>query len=310
MNKPLRFLLEHLIDYAGLFPPAELTMAEAAGNYAAYRQSEHNWMLGKFIVPASRLDEFEQAAAEYWPRDDADGNWKLSVLGGANLEADIARINSFSRRRTVGEGAGVMIDTIEFRASSIAEIEAAMRVMRTSDLALTCFIEIPINDDPKELGELIKAIGAEGAFAKVRTGGVTADAFPSSQNLARFISICAEEDVGFKATAGLHHPLRSVNRLTYTPDSPSAMMHGFLNVFLAAAFAQNGMDAQRLAELLEETSPAAFRFESGCVYWRDEMLVVGHLRNARNLFAIAFGSCSFTEPIEDLQRLHLLDSPK
>ncbi|MEP7336727.1 MAG: hypothetical protein ABI977_03100, partial [Acidobacteriota bacterium] len=238
--KTIRFLLEHLIDYAGLFPPAELTMAEAVKNYAAYRQSERAWMLGRFIVPAARLDEFEQAASEYWPRDTEDGFWKLSVLAGANLEADIAHVNRFSRRQTVGEGGSVMpilIDTIEFKAATIAEIEAAMRVMRTSDLALTCFIEIPIGDDPREL---IKVIGAEGAFAKVRTGGVVVNAFPSAHDLASFISICAEEDVGFKATAGLHHPLRSVDRLTYKPDSDSAMMHGFLNVFLAAAFAQNG----------------------------------------------------------------------
>ena len=301
MNKPLRFLLENLIDYAGLFPPAELPMAEAVRNFAAYRQSEHSWMLGKFIVPASRLEEFEQAAVAFWPSDSENGFWKLSTLGGTNLQDDLAQINRFSRRRTVGEtAAAVMIDTIEFKASTAAEIQAAMQIMHPT---LTCFIEIPINDDPTEL---IRTIGAEGAFAKVRTGGVTADAFPSSQNLARFIAACAEEDVAFKATAGLHHPLRSVNRLTYKPDSASAMMHGFLNVFLAAAFAQNGLSAERLAEMLEETSLAAFRFEEGCVYWRDEMLVVGHIRNARHLFSMSFGSCSFTEPIEDLQRLNLL----
>ena len=301
MNKPLRFLLENLIDYAGLFPPAELPMAEAVRNFAAYRQSEHSWMLGKFIVPASRLEEFEQAAVAFWPSDSEKGFWKLSTLGGTNLQDDRAQINRFSRRRTVGEtAAAVMIDTIEFKASTAAEIQAAMQIMHPT---LTCFIEIPINDDPTEL---IRTIGAEGAFAKVRTGGVTADAFPSSQNLARFIAACAEEDVAFKATAGLHHPLRSVNRLTYKPDSASAMMHGFLNVFLAAAFAQNGLSAERLAEMLEETSLAAFRFEEGCVYWRDEMLVVGHIRNARHLFSMSFGSCSFTEPIEDLQRLNLL----
>ena len=301
MNKPLRFLLENLIDYAGLFPPAELPMAEAVMNFAAYRQSEHSWMLGKFIVPASRLEEFEQAAVAFWPSDSEKGFWKLSTLGGTNLQDDLAQINRFSRRRTVGEtAAAVMIDTIEFKASTAAEIQAAMQIMHPT---LTCFIEIPINDDPTEL---IRTIGAEGAFAKVRTGGVTADAFPSSQNLARFIAACAEEDVAFKATAGLHHPLRSVNRLTYKPDSASAMMHGFLNVFLAAAFAQNGLSAERLAEMLEETSLAAFRFEEGCVYWRDEMLVVGHIRNARHLFSMSFGSCSFTEPIEDLQRLNLL----
>lgn len=298
--KTIRFLLEKLIDYAGLFPPAELTMAEAVRDYAEYRRGEHSWMLGRFIVPVSRLDEFEQAAAEYWPRESDDGYWKLSVLGGANLESDIARINSFSRRFTVAESRPVMIDTIEFKAANVAELEGAMRVMHPT---LTCFVEIPINDDPREL---IKAIGAEGAFAKARTGTVTADGFPSSQNLARFIATCAEEDVTFKATAGLHHPLRSVNRLTYKPDSASAMMHGFLNVFLAAAFAQNGMSVERLTELLNETSPEAFRFEQDSVFWRDEMLVVAHIRNMRNLFAISFGSCSFTEPIEDLQRLNLL----
>ncbi|MFN0108288.1 MAG: hypothetical protein ACKVZH_05475 [Blastocatellia bacterium] len=300
MNKSLRFLLENLIDYAGLFPPAELPMAEAVRNYAAYRQNEHAWMLGKFIVPAARLEEFEQAAASCWPRNGENGFWKLSALGSANLQDDLANINRFSRRRTVGEtAAAVMIDTIEFKASTVAEIQAAMRLMHPT---LTCFIEIPINDDPREL---IQAIGEQGAFAKVRTGGVTAEAFPSSQNLARFIATCAEEDVAFKATAGLHHPLRSMNRLTYKPDSDLAMMHGFLNVFLAAAFAQNGLDTEQLAEMLEETSPEAFRFEEGCVYWRDEMLVVGHIRNSRNLFSISFGSCSFTEPVEDLQRLQL-----
>ena len=90
--KTIRFLFENLIDYAGLFPPAELTMAEAARNYAAYRQSEHSWILGKFIVPVSRLDEFEQAAAEFWPRDGEDGWWKLSALGGSDLQDDLSSI--------------------------------------------------------------------------------------------------------------------------------------------------------------------------------------------------------------------------
>lgn len=298
MKQSLRILLEHLIDYAGLFPPAALGMAEAVSNYAAYRQDEHSWMLGRFIVPAARLDEFEQAAAEYWPRANEDGQWKLSVLGGNDLKADLARINSFNQQRQSGaSAAAVMIDAIEIKATTIAEIEAARRVMPSP---LTCYIEIPIADDPTEL---IKAIAEAGALAKVRTGGVTADGFPSSRDLARFMAVCAREDVGFKATAGLHHPLRAVNRLTYEPNSATALMHGFLNVFVAAAFAQHGLDAARLVEVLEEKAPAAFQFDEGSVSWRDEMVVRGQLRNARRLFALSFGSCSFTEPIEDLQRL-------
>jgi hypothetical protein len=193
-----------------------------------------------------------------------------------------------------------IIDTIETKAESSSEIVAAKKLIPEK---LTTYFEIPIHDDPTEL---IQTIGAEGAFAKVRTGGVTADAFPSSQNLARFLAICAKEDVGFKATAGLHHPLRSVNRLTYQPDSASAMMHGFLNVFLAAAFAQNGASVEQLVEILEETSLDAFQIEERSITWRNEMVVIGHIRNARSLFSTSFGSCSFTEPIEDLQRLQLL----
>ena len=59
---PLRILLRGLIDYAGLFPPASLDMADAVRNYAAYREGEHAWALGRFVVPAARLEEFERVA--------------------------------------------------------------------------------------------------------------------------------------------------------------------------------------------------------------------------------------------------------
>ena len=54
----LRALLEEVIDYAGLFPPSQLSMQEAVVNYAAYRSGELGWMLGRFVVPTARLDEF------------------------------------------------------------------------------------------------------------------------------------------------------------------------------------------------------------------------------------------------------------
>jgi hypothetical protein len=170
-------------------------------------------------------------------------------------------------------------------------------------VGLTAYFEIPLKEDPAELSA---TLAQTGGLAKGRTGGVTAEAFPSAFELARFIAACAKEEVPFKATAGLHHPLRGEYRLTYAPDSPTATMHGFLNVFLAAGFAQNGMDVEQLVEVLEERSPTAFTFESGRVVWRGEQLVRAHLINARHLAALAFGSCSFTEPIEDLQKLGLL----
>jgi hypothetical protein len=300
----LRDLLLGLIDYAGLFPPAALDMPTAARKYAEYREGEYRWALGRIVVPVARLDEFEEAVEGILPDGGWEGNefWRLSALVGGDLPSDLNRIAEFNKKyATLDSPAGVaIIDTIEIKAARPADIEDAMKLTPTN---LTPYFEIPIGGDPTEL---IKSVAETEARAKVRTGGVTADAFPSSFDLARFIKICAEEDVPFKATAGLHHPLRSVNRLTYEPDSASAMMHGFLNVFLAAAFAQSGMDVDKIVELLEEKSPDAFQFNSGGVTWRDEMIVRGQLRNSRNLLAIAFGSCSFEEPIEDLKKIGLL----
>ncbi|QQS45005.1 MAG: hypothetical protein IPM66_13615 [Acidobacteriota bacterium] len=280
-----------MIDYAGLFPPAGLGMQAAVENYARYRKSEFAWMLGRFIAPVSRLAEFESAAASV-----ESGAWRLSALVGDDIRADIERIRMFNLKN---EGR-FEIDVIELKAAFPADIRAAIDVMPAG---LTPYFEIPIAEDPLEM---IRAIGQAGGRAKVRTGGVTADGIPPTIDLARFIKTCAEEDVAFKATAGLHHPIRAPYRLTYAPDSPTAVMHGFLNVFLAASFAYNGMDIDRLVAVLEETAPSAFEFESGSVQWRDQMVVRGQLRVTRSEFAIAFGSCSFEEPVEDLKRMSLI----
>jgi hypothetical protein len=304
MINSLRDLLLGLIDYAGLFPPAALDMPAAMRKYAEYRESEYRWALGRFVVPVARLDEFEEAAVGILPGAGLEGDdfWRLSALGGGDLSSDLNRIAEFNQKHAPPDSSvgAAVIDAIEIKAEQSADVENAMGLMPAK---LTHYFEIPISDDPTEL---IKSIAETEARAKMRTGGLTAEAFRSSFNLARFIKVCAEEDVPFKATAGLHHPLRSVNKLTYAPDSATAMMHGFLNVFLAAAFAQNGMEVDRLVELLEEKSPEAFQFDSGGVTWRDEMIVRGQLRNSRNLLAIAFGSCSFEEPIEDLKKIGLL----
>jgi hypothetical protein len=296
MLKSIQSLLNGLIDYAGLFPPAALDMPVAARSYAAYRNGEHAWMLGRFIVPVSRLAEFEAAATDYLPAPGAGEAWLLSALGGTDLNADLLEIIEFNQRHEQK----ALIDTLEIKTADPAEIQRATELAR-GELAIYC--EILIAADPTES---VNALADAEARAKVRTGGVTPDVFPSSHDLARFIATCAQADVPFKATAGLHHPLRSINRLTYEPDSASALMHGFLNVFIAAGFAQFGMETELLVEILEERSPEAFVFDGGGVRWREQDLVLAHLRNTRSLFALSFGSCSFAEPVEELQRLGLL----
>ncbi len=138
------------------------------------------------------------------------------------------------------------------------------------------------------------------AFAKIRTGGIVPEAIPSLERVADFIVQCAELHLPFKATAGLHHPVRGRYSLTYGPGAPTAVMHGFLNVFLAAAFAWRGQ--REICALLAETDPAAFRFDESA-HWRDWSLGAEEVSNARRSFAHSFGSCSFEEPVGSLQDL-------
>ena len=157
------------------------------------------------------------------------------------------------------------------------------------------YCEVPIGD----LDEVKRA----GCFAKLRTGGVKPEAIPAVGDVAAFIVACAERRLPFKATAGLHHPVRAPHPLTYEADAPRAVMHGFLNVFLAAAFAWHG--DRDLEPVLAETDPAAFRFDERA-HWRDRSLDADQVREARQQFAHSFGSCSFEEPVRDLEALGLL----
>ncbi len=294
----LRTLLHHVIDYAGLFPPASLSMTDAVTNYAHYLQSPHRWALARFIVPISRLEEFSNAVHALAP-DLRNQTWHLSALVGTDINSELQAIDMFNARFSRAPRS-MLIDAIELKASSVEEIERL-----NLPPSIVSFIEIPIAHNP---APLLEAIKQKSARAKVRTGGVVADSFPSPSDLARFIFLCAKHQLAFKATAGLHHPIRATYRLTYAPDSPSGTMFGFLNVFLASAFAYSGMAESDLADLLSETDLAQFSFSEAHARWRTHTLDASMLERARAQFAIAFGSCSFEEPIEDLKKHHLLHS--
>jgi len=157
------------------------------------------------------------------------------------------------------------------------------------DLRAT-YYEVPLAEIPR-------------GFAKIRTGGLTPDAIPTTAALASFLSDAAARRLPFKATAGLHHPIRSVRALTYAADSPRATMHGFLNVFIAATFAWHGADS---AEVLEETDITAFRFDDEALTYRGRRLITEQIAAGRRDFAHSFGSCSFEQPVSELREAGLL----
>ncbi len=224
----MRALLEGVVDYAGLFPPAGLGMADAVRNYAEYRRGAARWMLGRFIVPVRRLDELAHAAEPHLPRRPSDDAWPLSALAGDDLASDVRAIGEFNCSHAAAAAPAAVVDTVELRAAAVGQIEEAARVMPEW---LTGYVEVPLEPDP---APLIDAIGHAGLRAKARTGGVTPDAIPASALVARFLAACVRRRVPFKATAGLHHPVRAEHPLTYDADAPRALMHGYLNLFVAA----------------------------------------------------------------------------
>jgi hypothetical protein len=121
--------------------------------------------------------------------------------------------------------------------------------------------------------------------------------------VARFLAACVEARVPFKATAGLHHPIRGEHALTYAPDSARATMHGFLNVFIGAAWLSAGGDEGTAREMLEERNPSAFLIDDAGVMWRTHRLRPDQLARVRTAGMMSFGSCSFREPLDDLSAL-------
>jgi hypothetical protein len=294
----IRVLLAQSIDYAGLFPPAGVDMNTAVSNYADYRLSADAWALGRFVVPASRLQEFEAAAAPHLDERSSPA-WSLSVLAGPDWDTDLATLAAFGSRQSK-YGRPVRTDSLEVKATS----EPAIRdIMHQVPRYLETFVEVPIDKDPEML---LRSISQLGARAKVRTGGVTKDAFPSAPNLLRFIRIAVESKLPFKATAGLHHPLMADYRLTYADNSPVSRMFGFVNLFLTTAFVRIGMGDNEAARVLEEGSPEAFSITEREIRWRGHSLDMTALCATRERGMISFGSCSFTEPISDLRALGFL----
>jgi hypothetical protein len=193
-----------------------------------------------------------------------------------------------------------VVDAVELKAATPDEIAKALDAIPGN---LTAYVELPLRSDwPR----LLKVLRTRQARAKLRTGGLTPDSIPSVEDVARFLASCADAGVAFKATAGLHHPVRGDQRLTYEDDGPRATMHGFLNVFAAAGFAHRGAPAADLEAVLREERTTAFRFQDEALVVGERRLAAEDLASARADFAIGFGSCSFEEPVAGLRCLGML----
>jgi hypothetical protein len=311
----LRVMLGGSIDFAGLFPPARLPLDQAASDFARFREEEDAWMLATFVIPAGRIPDFlelpvvQKAHRPFplsvlGPPDSTPESWAEDI---ANLLTDLAGLRAAHPDLIRIEMMEVAFPDSEDPREAWRMLEDLRAAMKSTGLPEATsgplvFLEVAHNRDGP-LGALCEALQASGPHrigAKIRTGGVVREAFPEPAAVARFIRTCHEAGLPFKATAGLHHPLRQYR------DEVGCPMHGFLNLFVAAAIAHtHGVGEMTLRDILETEDAGAFTFGDEGATWRGIPLRTDDLTAAGGFFR-SFGSCSFDEPREDLRSLHLL----
>ncbi|HEY7330834.1 MAG TPA: hypothetical protein VH592_24550 [Gemmataceae bacterium] len=306
MIASLRALLTDLIDYAGLFPPARLPLDQAIRNYARYRQEDDAWMLGRFVIPTSRLEDLELYQEELFR---VDPPFAFSVLGRGggnltefltNLRQDLRDIAVFRKRH----GNRVTVDVLETRLPpdlcDPSLPESALTLYKTLGIFpvinLLPFCE-PAGQ-PEQLLELFAQLPGDQIGFKFRSGGLEPSAFPSSDQVAAVLHGCLDSGVSFKATAGLHHPLPRRD------DTIQARMHGFINVFLAGVllFSRN-LPLKQIGRLLDDDQADHFTFTNKGASWLKYRVSTAEIATARRDFMRSFGSCSLDEPREDLRAL-------
>ncbi len=291
------------IDYAGMFPPCSLALEPALRNQAKYVRSDDAWMLNTFVLSVIQFDSAKQLLPQFDPLHPLH----VSALGPKTENAAAFLDALAETEAAIRSLAAHNVDLI-----SLSQLE--MWLPKDVDLPvlnearsiignLPAFWEAPAERAPETitlLAELNSEMDEPTFGFKLRTGGVTSDAFPTAVQVAQALVVPATHQVPIKFTAGLHHPLRQYR------EEAQTKMHGFLNVLGAAIMAaEHKWNEKQTAAMLEDENPKSFSFDDEFFAWREWKIDIKPLNNRRR-FVTSFGSCSFDEPREDLRALGLL----
>jgi hypothetical protein len=298
----LQALLAKSIDYAGMFPPCSLALEPALQNHASYVRSPEAWMLNTFVLSVAQFDAAKELLSPFDPLHPL----RVAALGPKTADAE-AFLEALEKADTAIRSLSSNVDLI-----SISHLEMFL----PHDVGLPLLEEgrsivgdLPVfwettPDRAEQTIALLAEYNSDADLAtfgyKLRTGGVTADAFPTSAQIARALVAPATHQLPIKFTAGLHHPIQQFR------DEVKTKMHGFLNVLGAAVLAaEHRWDAHQTSIMLDDEDSASFSFTEDFFAWREWKVDVERLQYRRK-FVASFGSCSFDEPRDDLRALKLL----
>jgi hypothetical protein len=323
MQHSVEAFVAGILDYAGIFPPAKLPLSEAVRLFQSYKRHPHSTMVPRFVIPAPKLSELSPLLEPLLSaQSDSKENWHLSVLlqQSASFEEaallakqDVQSIQAFLDRQ---RGFHIAIDSLEWALPSDLQNKGCDEIQQSllnfhkeifeskSSKWGSLFVEVswklPFEESFKALSELHKK--GHAVAAKIRTGGLTPDAVPPPLKLAQMLWTLGELKLPFKATAGLHQPLR------HKETAADLTLFGFLNVFAAAcALYCREVDIAWLQKILLLETIDAFRFTESGLHIDDLFLTTEEILRARHNFALSFGSCSFEEPIQYLKEFKLIN---
>ncbi|GAA1136794.1 hypothetical protein [Nocardioides aquiterrae] len=279
-TEPLPPRWRGLVDDAAIFPPGDVPLAAAAAAHQARRAAPYADLVGTFVARDTDLPDLKATPLAL----------SVVVTGGAG---NIAGTAALARKLHIAvEGLEVALRDPADPAGAARRVAAAVDAARADgrlDDHVPVFVEIPASSSEPSWLAAADEVAAHEFRLKLRTGGLEAAAFPTAGTLARWIDAALDRETPFKCTAGLHRAVRHTG-------ADGFEHHGFLNVLVATRRAFDGAPVADVAAILEE---------------RDAALLLGdadELDRARRWFT-SFGSCSVTEPLDDLIALGLLEKP-
>jgi uncharacterized ParB-like nuclease family protein len=275
-------LFAHLVDDAGLFPPEALTMTEATARHRHDSAAGHPVLTHRFLCTTGDLPALLDALHP----EERFRVGLITHLDPTTVASALARTADDPRVELVGvEG------PLPFGPDPLTAAMRALTALDDLPQRASGYVEIPLAGDRPPV-DVLRLLTQGRRAAKVRCGGLRAELFPSCQSLGAFIHACVTEDVPFKATAGLHHAVR------YRDERTGFIHHGFLNLLLAVCRVVDGGTAEAATAVLESADTEALAAEA-------RQVSMATAATARALF-VAYGSCSTSEPIDDLRALGLV----
>lgn len=326
MKLSLRSFLRGIVDYAGLFPPADLSLDTALHKYRHYRKSDGAWMLSRFIIPAERLNELYSYKGSLISPDDP---FSFSVLGKStetlneyeeHIQTLVSQVNTFHNK--LGESVTTEFLEIKIPGEAIFANDYSMlnevfdqtaQILNESEhTPKYVFYEAVIEENwKKDIRHVLETLSEHNkkkvkghygyAGFKMRCGGTEAGMFPSVEQVTFILNNVRDKNVALKCTAGLHHPVRRYD------DSVQTKMHGFLNIFGGSMLSYaHDLTDEELMEIIRDEDYDHFAFTEEAFKWRDLAVFTGEVRELREVALVSFGSCSFEEPCEGLRKMGLL----